>query len=30
MPFRPAAGGVTVAVRLTPRASRNAVVGIGT
>lgn len=30
MPFKPAAGGVTVAVRLTPRASRNAVVGIGT
>ena len=29
MPFRPAAGGVTVAVRLTPRASRNAMAGIG-
>ncbi|WP_158047575.1 DUF167 domain-containing protein [Skermanella pratensis] len=29
-PFKPVADGVTVAVRLTPRASRNAVAGIGT
>ncbi|UEM03236.1 DUF167 family protein [Skermanella rosea] len=29
MPFKPVADGVTVAVRLTPRASRNAVAGIG-
>jgi uncharacterized protein YggU (UPF0235/DUF167 family) len=27
-PFKPAAGGITVAIRLTPKASRNAVGGI--